>query len=64
MPYGVIIPHFTIAVRHPSARAIARIHKLSANSVRDHVTAIFTKLGAASRAEAVAIAFRKHLLKI
>ena len=43
---------------------IANILKLSSNSVRDHVTAIFTKLGAANRAEAVAIALRKHLLKI
>ena len=43
---------------------IANILKLSANSVRDHVTAIFNKLGAANRAEAVAIALRKHLLKI
>ena len=43
---------------------IANILKLSANSVRDHVPAIFTKLGAANRAEAVAIALRKHLLKI
>ena len=32
--------------------------------VRDHVNKIFTKLGAANRAEAVAIALRKHLLKI
>ena len=43
---------------------IANILKLSSNSVRDHVTAIFTKLGAANRAEAVAIALRKHLLKV
>ena len=43
---------------------IANILKLSSNSVRDHVTAIFTKLGAANRAEAVAIALKKHLLKI
>lgn len=31
--------------------------------VRDHVNGIFAKLGAANRAEAVAIALRKHLLK-
>ena len=43
---------------------IANILKLSANSVRDHVTVIFAKLGAANRAEAVAIALRKHLLKM
>ena len=34
----------------------------SANSVRDHVTAICNKLGASSRTEAIAL--RKHLLKI
>ena len=43
---------------------IAKILKLSTNSVRDHVTAIFNKLGAINRAEAVAIALKKHLLKI
>ena len=34
------------------------------DGVKDHINAIFTKLGAANRAEAVAIALRKHLLKI
>ena len=43
---------------------IANILKLSANSIRDHVTAIYNKLSASNRAEAVAIALRKHLLKI
>ena len=42
---------------------IAAALKLSANSVRDHITAIYNKLGADNRAEAVAIALRKHLLK-
>ena len=32
--------------------------------VKGHVNTIFTKLGAANRTEAVAIALRKHLLKI
>ena len=32
--------------------------------VREHTLALFQKLGAANRAEAVAIALRKHLLKI
>lgn len=36
---------------------------ISAPMVRDHLKAIFAKLGAANRAEAVAIALRKHLLK-
>lgn len=43
---------------------IARECDLTANGVRDAITKIYTKLGAANRAEAVAIALRKHLLKI
>ena len=35
----------------------------SAESVKQHLNAIFQKLGATTRAEAVAIALRKHLLK-
>ena len=41
---------------------IARQLDISANSVREHVTTIYAKLGAANRAEAIAIAYRKHLL--
>lgn len=37
---------------------------ISTRSVDDHVTAILSKIGAANRVEAVAIALRKHLLKI
>ena len=37
---------------------------LTPNSVREHITTIFSKLGAANKTEAVAIALRKHLLKI
>ena len=33
-------------------------------SVEEHINALFSKLGAANRTEAVAIALRKHLLKI
>ena len=33
-------------------------------TVKTHITSIFEKLGAANRSEAVAIALRKHLLKI
>ena len=36
---------------------------LTSNSVREHITTIFSKLGAANKTEAVAIALRKHLLK-
>ena len=37
---------------------------ISAESVKTHMTKLFAKLGAASRAEAVAIALRTHLLKM
>ena len=37
---------------------------ISAESVKTHMTKLFAKLGAANRSEAVAIALRKHLLKI
>ena len=43
---------------------IARQLDLTPNSVREHITTIFRKLGAANKTEAVAIALRKHLLKI
>ena len=42
---------------------IAKKTNISPNSIRNHMTLIFNKLGAANRAEAVAIALRKHLLK-
>ena len=32
--------------------------------VKEHLNALFSKIGAANRTEAVAIALRKHLLKI
>ena len=37
---------------------------ISAESVKTHMEKLFAKLGAANRTEAVAIALRKHLLKI
>ena len=43
---------------------IATQLSLTPNSVREHITTIFNKLGAANKTEAVAIALRKHLLKI
>ena len=43
---------------------IAKQLNLTPNSVREHITTIFNKLGAANKTEAVAIALRKHLLKI
>ena len=43
---------------------IANILKISTDAVKQHIIGICEKLGAANRAEAVAIALRKHLLKI
>lgn len=37
---------------------------ISVQRVKDHTNTIFQKIGAANRAEAVAIAMRKHLLKL
>lgn len=44
-------------------RDIATMLDISADAVKQHLAAVFTKLGAANRVEAVAIALRKHLLK-
>ena len=43
---------------------IADILHISPDAVKQHIISICEKLGAANRAEAVAIALRKHLLKI
>ena len=43
---------------------IAKQFSIQRSSVKDHLTAIFEKLGAANRSEAISIALRKHLLKI
>ena len=43
---------------------IAKSLGIREDSVKEHVNAIFAKLGAANRSEAVAITFRKHLLKL
>ena len=45
-------------------RDIARQLGIRQDGVNDHVRAILAKVGAANRTEAVAIALRKHLLKI
>ena len=42
---------------------IAKLLGISLDMVREHTSALFQKLGAANRTEAVAIALRKHLLK-
>ena len=44
--------------------AIATRLGISEDGVKRHVNAIFLKLGVESRAEAVSVAFRKHLLKM
>ena len=43
---------------------VARQLGISIDAVKQHLNAICNKLGAVNRAEAVAIALRKHLLKI
>ena len=43
---------------------IAQQLGITIDCVKDHVNVILTKIGAANRSEAVAIALRKHLLKI
>lgn len=43
---------------------IAKMFNITASGVKQHLSAIFLKLGAASRTEAVSIAMRRHLLKI
>ena len=45
-------------------KEIAQQLGIRRDSVEDHINTLFAKLGATNRAEAVAIALRKHLLKI
>ena len=45
-------------------RDIATMLGISADAVKQHLAAIFSKLGAANRSEAISIALRKQLLKI
>ena len=42
---------------------ISKLLGISLNAVKQHTRAVFAKLGAANRTEAVAIAMRRHLLK-
>ena len=51
-------------MRGQSNQDIALQLGISPETVKKHLNAIFAKLGAATRAEAVAIALRKHLLNI
>ena len=50
--------------RGKANKEIAAQLDIQADSVRQHIIAIFSKLGAVNRAEAVAIAMRKQLLKM
>lgn len=51
-------------VRGLSNKDIALQLGISVNVVKEHVNSLYLKIGAANRTEAVAIALRKHLLKI
>ena len=51
-------------VRGLSNEDIAKQLGISIARVREHLTALFSKMGTANRAETVATALRKHLLKI
>lgn len=51
-------------IRGLTDRDIARQLGIRQDGVNEHVSAILRKIGAANRTEAVAIALRKHLLKI
>lgn len=51
-------------VRGLTDKDIARQLGIRQDGVNDHVSSILQKLGAANRTEAVAVALRKHLLKI
>lgn len=51
-------------VRGLSNPDIAKQLGISVDMVKEHTEALFQKLGVANRPEAVAIAMRKHLLKI
>ena len=42
---------------------IAKQFGIGRESVKEHIDSLYAKIGAANRTEAVAIAFRKHLLK-
>jgi len=65
------VPNFTqrqLEILHSVTRGltnaeIAKQYGISTDGVKQHVMAIFKKLGAANRSEAVAIAMRRQLLK-
>ena len=56
----------TKSARHfyPPNQEIALQFGITVIAVKKHMSAILSKIGATTRAEAIAIALRKHLLKI
>ena len=52
------------ATRGLTNEDIAKQFNITSSGVKQHLSAIFVKLGAASRSEAIAIALKKQLLKI
>ena len=52
------------AARGLTNKDIATMLEISVDAVKQHLAAICAKLGAANRVEAIAIALRKHLLKM
>ena len=52
----------TAVVRGLTNDDIAKLFSIQRSSVKDHLTAVFAKLGASNRSEAISIALRKHLL--
>lgn len=51
-------------IRGLANRDIAAQFKISPEVVKNHLSAIFSKIGAANRTESVAIALRKHLISV
>ncbi len=67
-PIEPLTPHQTeilsYVTRGFTNKDIAKALGIRVDSVGQNLTAIFTKLGAANRAEAIAIALRRHLLNV
>jgi len=68
-PSSVILTQRQLDILHSASRGlsnpeIAQQLGISKDMVKHHLSAIFAKLGAATRAEAITIALSRHLLKI
>ena len=53
----------TLLSKGLSDKDIGRLLNISRAGVQKHITALFSKLGAANRTEAITIAYETHLLK-